>query len=112
MDATIQLPEDTALALRRLCARRGLSTEDLLRLAVETYLSREAFGDSADRSADGASTNFMEDTAVKAAFGSWKDRDIDGVEYQRKLRAEWDERDVRSGNQHSDRLHEGNLGCS
>jgi Protein of unknown function (DUF2281) len=27
------------------------------------------------------------------AFGSWKGRNIDGVEYQRALRAEWDERD-------------------
>ena len=26
------------------------------------------------------------------AFGSWKNRDVDSVEYQRKLRAEWDNR--------------------
>lgn len=28
----------------------------------------------------------------KLGFGMWKDRDIDGVEYTRALRAEWDER--------------------
>lgn len=26
------------------------------------------------------------------AFGSWRDRDIDGLDYQRALRSEWDER--------------------
>jgi predicted transcriptional regulator len=24
------------------------------------------------------------------AFGCWKDKDIDGLEYQQKIRAEWD----------------------
>ena len=28
--------------------------------------------------------------ALDAAFGMWKDRGIDGVEYQRELRAEWE----------------------
>ncbi len=26
------------------------------------------------------------------AFGSWRGRDVDGLDYQRALRAEWDER--------------------
>lgn len=33
--------------------------------------------------------------AIDAAFGIWKDKVEDGVEYQRRLRAEWDEIDKR-----------------
>ena len=33
--------------------------------------------------------------AIDAAFGVWKDKVEDGVEYQRRLRAEWDEIDLR-----------------
>lgn len=28
--------------------------------------------------------------ALEGAFGMWKDRKVDGLEYERKLRAEWD----------------------
>jgi hypothetical protein len=31
-----------------------------------------------------------DEAAFKAAFGMWKNRGIDGVDYQRQLRAEWD----------------------
>ncbi len=35
------------------------------------------------------------DAALDAVFGIWKGKVEDGVEYQRRLRAEWDEMDDR-----------------
>lgn len=32
----------------------------------------------------------LQATGPMPAFGIWKDRSVDGVDYQRKLRAEWD----------------------
>ena len=36
-----------------------------------------------------------QDAALDAVFGIWRDKVEDGVEYQRRLRAEWDHIDKR-----------------
>lgn len=60
-------------------AAKGWSRAEAVRQAVAGLLEREA---AAERAADKA--------AFDAVFGMWKDRDIDGLAYQRALRAEWD----------------------
>jgi metal-responsive CopG/Arc/MetJ family transcriptional regulator len=40
-------------------------------------------------------TQARHEAALEAAFGIWKDKVEDGLEYQRRLRAEWDDIDHR-----------------
>jgi Arc/MetJ-type ribon-helix-helix transcriptional regulator len=81
----IDLPEEQIEQLRRLCQRKGISRAEAVRRGVELLLDSEEQTDR-DRLAERR-------RALDAAFGMWKDRGVDAVEYQRKLRAEWD-RDV------------------
>lgn len=78
MRTIIELTDEQIEGLRLLCEREGISRAEAVRRGVELLL----------RGKDAR----MEErrAALDAAFGMWKDRDIDGVEYQRKLRAEWD----------------------
>lgn len=78
MRTIIELTDEQIEGLRRLCEREGISRAEAVRRGVELLL-REKDARIEERRA-----------ALDAAFGMWKDRDIDGVEYQRKLRAEWD----------------------
>lgn len=78
MRTIIELTDEQIEGLRRLCEREGISRAEAVRRGVELLL-REKDARMEERRA-----------ALDAAFGMWKDRDIDGVEYQRALRAEWD----------------------
>jgi len=73
MRTLVDIPEPQIRSLDVLARRRRRSRAALIREAVESYLGRE------------------KSDALDASFGAWKDRDDigDGVEYQRKLRAEW-----------------------
>ncbi|WP_448586034.1 ribbon-helix-helix protein, CopG family [Thermaurantiacus sp.] len=72
----IDLPDDDVAWLDRAAAEAAKSRAALVREAVAAY--------RAERGAD----------AIDRAFGIWKDRaDIgDGLAYQQRLRAEWDDR--------------------
>jgi metal-responsive CopG/Arc/MetJ family transcriptional regulator len=67
----VDLPEEDVAALDDLRERRSLSRAKIIREAVSDYLARHRGG------------------AAEAAFGLWRDRKIDGVDFQRRLRAEW-----------------------
>ncbi len=74
MRTIIVLPPDQLEALADLCRREGISRAEAIRQAVAYYLNSR-------RPASGS-----------RAFGLWRDRPIDGLEYERRLRDEWDER--------------------
>lgn len=74
MRALVDIPDEDIRWLDTRARQEGTSRAALVREAVSAY-----------RIKSGTS-------GIDAAFGLWKDRtDIgDGVEFQRKLRAEWD----------------------
>jgi metal-responsive CopG/Arc/MetJ family transcriptional regulator len=78
MRTIIDLPEEQVRALADYCAREKVSRAEAVRRAV-AILVEERERRQRDHK-----------EALKAAFGIWKDRGIDAVEYQRKLRSEWD----------------------
>jgi predicted transcriptional regulator len=79
MRTLIDIPEDAIRRLDDLAAASGWSRAEAVRRAINDMLERAA---AAERAAD--------DAALSAAFGLWKDRGIDGLAYQKALRAEWD----------------------
>lgn len=78
MRTLVDIPEKQLEALTHLSQQRKTSRAALVREAVSRYLEENS---KAARSA-----------AFDAAFGLWKDRDIDGLTYQKNSRADWDER--------------------
>lgn len=78
MRTIIDLRDDQLAGLSELCRREGISRAEAVRRGVELLLAQRA-------------TKEQEfERAMSAAFGIWKDRGIDSVEYQRQLRAEWE----------------------
>jgi len=74
MRTTIGLPDDQIEALDRLRACEHVSRAELIRRAVDAFLQTQK----------GASI------AEMPGFGAWRKKRVDGVAYQRKLRAEWE----------------------
>jgi hypothetical protein len=72
MRLEIDPPAEEARAIAESCERAGISREECVRRAVAHFIARERLQD------------------LEAAFGAWRGTTIDGVEYQRQLRAEWD----------------------
>jgi hypothetical protein len=72
MKVLIELPDDWVKTLDQIALRKKVARVDLIRLGVQKTIETES------------------DAAYKAAFGAWKDEKIDGVEFQRKLREEWE----------------------
>ena len=72
MRTIIDLPEDQVQKLDRARERSGISRAEAIRRAVDQYLSVQ-LPDAEDE-----------------AFGIWRDRGIDSLEYERKLREEWE----------------------
>jgi len=70
MCTSIDIPEEQLEELDRIAKARKLSRAAVICEAISIYLTeyRRVPGD---------------------AFGIWSDREIDGLEYQRKLRDEW-----------------------
>lgn len=75
MRITIDLPTDQIAALDQLSARQDTSRAELIRKAVSAYLADQ--------------NRIALDQRV--GFGAWKHKQVDGVEYQRRVRAEWDD---------------------
>jgi hypothetical protein len=71
MRTIIELPEDQLDALADLCRSEGISRAEAIRQAVAHY------------------TRGRRSKAVTAAFGLWRNREMDGLEYERQLRDEW-----------------------
>ena len=78
MRTIIDLPDEQMEQLKLICALEGISRAEAVRRAVAMLLSERA-----ERMTARAA-------ALAAARGSWKSYGLDGVEYQRQIRAEWD----------------------
>ena len=73
MRTLVDIPEKHLAELKRIGTAQKKSRASLVREAIDTFVE-------ANRSVP----NGMEE-----AFGIWSDKEIDGLEYQRKLRDEW-----------------------
>lgn len=73
MRTIVDLPEEQIKILATIGKQSRLSRAEMVRRAVAEYIARynPEQGDE--------------------AFGLWKDRAEDGLDYQSRLRAEWDE---------------------
>jgi len=73
MRTLINISDQTAEALAMLCKQDKSSRNELIRAAIDAYLKKRRH------------------ELLMSGFGIWKDRGIDGLEHQRKLREEWPE---------------------
>ena len=71
MRTIIDLPEEQVQRLGELCRREGVSRAEAVRRAVTDYLNAHSLRERQD------------------AFGIWRERRPDGLEYERRLRREW-----------------------
>jgi metal-responsive CopG/Arc/MetJ family transcriptional regulator len=71
MRTIVDLPDAQVERLKKMAQQRGLSRAELIRRAVACYLE--------DQQAAG-----------EEAFGLWRERDIEGLDYQKRLRDEWE----------------------
>ncbi len=69
MQTVIDIPEQEISLLEKLSAERKVPRDEIVRSAISNYLRAE--------------------TARDAAFGLWADKNIDGLEYQLRMRDEW-----------------------
>lgn len=81
MRTIVDLTEEQIEELRRYCLAEKVSRAEAIRRSVDLLVKEKQ--DRRDR--------FLK--ALDAAFGSWKGHGIDGLEYQRHIRAEWDRDD-------------------
>ena len=71
MQTIVEIPDAIAPKLAELARREGCSEAAVVTAALERYLEQKAPGES------------------DAAFGLWRERAVDGLAYEEKLRAEW-----------------------
>lgn len=71
MRTIVELPDDQIEALASLCLSEGISRAEAIRRAISAYVGQRRHA------------------TVAAAFGIWRDRPLDGLEFQRELRDEW-----------------------
>jgi len=71
MRTTIELSEEQVRRLARICRRERVSRAEAIRRAVADYLDARDVG------------------GRRAAFGIWRDRNVDGLQLERRLRREW-----------------------
>ena len=71
MRTIINLTDDQARRLAKVCRREGVSRAEAIRRAVADYLDAQCPRERED------------------VFGLWRDRRIDGLEYERRQRREW-----------------------
>ena len=81
MRTIVERTEDQIEELRRYCLAEKVSRAEAIRRGVDLLVKEKQ--ERRDR--------FLK--ALDAAFGSWKGHGIDGLEYQRQIRAEWDRDD-------------------
>lgn len=72
MRTLLDIPEPELEVLNALSKSKGVSRAESVRRAIKTYIESKT---PIPKSEDG--------------FGLWKDYDIDGLEFQLKIRSEW-----------------------
>lgn len=77
MRTLVDIPDDKISALDVLARKKSWSRAEAVRRGIDLLLAAE---------------EAAEMTALDEAFGSWAESGIDGLEYQRAIRAEWDHR--------------------
>jgi hypothetical protein len=73
MRTLVDIPDTELEALNTLSKSEGVSRAESIRRAIKAYVEMKT---PMPKLEDG--------------FGLWKDQDIDGLEYQLKIRSEWD----------------------
>ena len=73
MRTIIQIPENIEAALAEICRREKISRSEAIRRAINLLLIQEA----------------KRGRARDTVFGIWKDRKIDSLKYEDKIRSEW-----------------------
>ena len=71
MRTIVELPDEQLAALRDLCAREKASRAEIIRRAVGQYLLSSQSGKG------------------QSAFGLWKHKKLNALDYDAKLRGEW-----------------------
>ena len=71
MRTIIDLPDEQIRRLADVCRREGVSRAEAVRRAVADYLDARCLRERDD------------------AFGMWRGRRLDSIEYERRLRREW-----------------------
>lgn len=71
MRITIELSEEQERRLADVCHREGVSRAEVIRRAVAQYLDKAYIRNPGD------------------AFGIWRDRNVDGLRFERRVRREW-----------------------
>lgn len=74
MNVTVNIEDTQAVQLTALCQQDGKTAEDVVREALNLFFLQQR------------SSQKVRDPA----FGSWSDFPEDGVDFQRRLRSEWD----------------------
>lgn len=74
----MDLPEEQLRGLDAICAVERISRAEIIRRAVGAFLDERMDREAAFQ------------RALENAAGMWKDRDIDSLELERQLRAEWE----------------------
>lgn len=79
MRRLVDIPDNLLAELTAFAHKEGISRAELMRRALDAYVSTLK-----------QKQDMAEQDTLEAVRGLWKDRDIDGVDYQRQLREEWD----------------------
>lgn len=72
MRTIVDIPDDQVLILSEIGKQEGSSRAEIIRQAIASYIQ-----------------NHKHSVSIDDAFGLWKDRKINGLEYQKDLRSEW-----------------------
>ena len=70
MRTIIEIPDTLLMGLTDLLKQKKISRAELIRRAIADYLQRHQ-------------------VETDAAFGLWKSKKVDGLEYQQRIRDEW-----------------------
>ncbi len=74
MRTLVDIPERDLEALNRMSKAENVSRAELVRRAITLYLTPRK----------------RDNSGLRKAFGLWKDRNEDALEYQERMRREWD----------------------
>ena len=72
MRTIIEVPDDDIKRLDRIVEQQKKSRAAIIREAIRIYLESKVVGSD------------------KAAFGIWKEKKVDSIDYQEDIRSEWD----------------------
>ena len=77
MRTLVDIPDEKVSALDALARKKSWSRAEAVRQGIDRLLAAEKAADMA---------------ALDKAFGGWEHLGVDGLDYQRTIRAEWDHR--------------------